>query len=73
MENKARGSSGGNVPARKLVNGEDVEGTGSNYHRNVNQTSIPGDGAITERTVRSKPQVRRNLVNANHDVSSRKN
>jgi hypothetical protein len=65
-------SSGGHIPDRKLVNGEDVEGTGSNYHRNVNQTSIAGDGAVTEKTVSAKTQVRRIQANQNNDVSSRK-
>jgi len=64
-------SSGGNIPARKLVNGEDIEGTGANHHRNA-QTPIKGDGAIAERPVSSKPQVKRIQANANNDVSSRK-
>jgi hypothetical protein len=65
-------SSGGNIPARKLVKGEDIEGTGANYQRNVNQTSIKGDGVVTERPVSSKRQVKRVQTNANSDVSSRK-
>jgi hypothetical protein len=54
------------------VNGAEVEGTDSNYHRNVSQTPIAGDGAVTERPVSSKPQVKRIQANANNDVSSRK-
>ena len=59
---------GGNVPAGKDV----TEGQRGKYHENRNQTKIAGDGAITERGVSSKPQVKRVQANANKDVSSRK-
>ena len=67
-ELKAHPSHGGSIPSHK----DPTEGTGSNYHKNTNQTRIPGDGAATVRTVMDKKQVRRNLANANNDVSSRK-
>ena len=66
-EPKAHPSHGGSVPSHK----DPTEGTGSNYHKNTNQTRIPGDGAITVRTVMDKKEVRRNLVDADQDVSSR--
>ena len=65
---KAQPSHGGNVPSHKDV----TEGQGGNYHKNVSQTRIAGDGKATERTVNNKPEVRRNQANANNDVSSRK-
>jgi len=64
---KAQPSHGGSVPSHK----DPTEGTGSNYHKNRNQTRIPGDGAVTVRTVMDKKEVRRNLVDADQDVSSR--
>jgi hypothetical protein len=60
-------SHGGNVPAGKDV----TEGQEGKYHQNRKQTKIAGDGAVTERGVSSKPQVKRVQANAKNDVSSR--
>jgi len=69
IQKAANPSSGGNIPARKLVNGQDIEGTGGNYRQNT-QTPIAGDGHVTVRP--SSKQVKRVQASANNDVSSRK-
>src|SRR5215469_10796301 len=63
---KGQPSHGGSVPSRKDI----TENQGSN-RPSGRQTKIPGDAAITERTVMDKPEVRKNLANANNDVSIR--